>query len=272
MTTNNSPEHKIALVSIPFDENSSFCKGPAKAPEKIIAALTSGSLNKGTENGQLLSFGENIVVTPPIQIDHNNEFIQSLATPIAELIKKGFKIISLGGDHSVSFPIVKGFAEHYDNLNIVHLDAHSDLYHEFNGNPLSNACPFARIMENNLASSLHQFGIRTLTQHQIDQAQKFGVQVNQMKDWPVTMPKIDGPIYLSIDIDAIDPAFAPGVSHREPGGLSSRDVINLIHQLPNTVVGVDIVEYNPDKDIDDLTANLAAKLVKEAAGKLLASR
>ena len=93
-----------------------------------------------------------------------------------------------------------------------------------------------------------------------------------MKDWPMAKSLVfNHPVYLSLDIDGIDPAFAPGVSHREPGGLSSRDVINFIHQINMPIVGADIVEFNPNKDIDNMTSQLAAKLVKEIAGKMLLS-
>jgi len=78
-------------------------------------------------------------------------------------------------------------------------------------------------------------------------------------------------VYLSLDIDGIDPAFAPGVSHREPGGLTTREVINMIHQINTPLVGADVVEFNPNKDIDNMTSQLAAKLVKEIAGKMLLS-
>jgi arginase family enzyme len=126
-------------------------------------------------------------------------------------------------------------------------------------------------MEEGLAKSLHQFGIRTMNAHQAQQAAKYGVKVNTMLNWPTQPPHLEGPIYISIDIDALDPAFAPGVSHREPGGLTTRDIINFIHALKGNVIGVDIVEYNPQKDIDNMTAYVAAKLVKEAAGKLLSN-
>ncbi len=92
-----------------------------------------------------------------------------------------------------------------------------------------------------------------------------------MLDWPCEVPELEGAVYLSIDIDALDPAFASGVSHREPGGLSTRDLIKIIHKIKVPVIGVDIVEYKPDKDIDNMTAYVAAKLVKEAAGIMLSS-
>ena len=92
----------------------------------------------------------------------------------------------------------------------------------------------------------------------------------EMRHWQTgQLPEFDGPVYLSLDVDALDPAFAPGVSHREPGGFSTREVINLIHRLNVPLVGADLVEFNPDKDIDGMTAQVCAKLVKEIAGKML---
>jgi len=263
-------QNKVALLGIPYDENSSFCKGPAKAPNVIKQSLLKGSLNKGCENGQLIDFKNNVEMLPDIEITESDLFFQTIDLQVSQYLKQGYRLVTLGGDHSISYPIINAYNKFYPNLTIIHIDAHSDLYHEFKGNPYSNASPFARIMENGLAIGLYQFGIRTLTDHQRVQAEKFNVHVNEMKDWPSQLPDIAGPVYISIDIDAIDPAYAPGVSHREPGGLSSRELINIIHQVSGTVVGIDIVEFNPDKDIDNLTANLAAKLVKEAQGKLLA--
>lgn len=82
-------------------------------------------------------------------------------------------------------------------------------------------------------------------------------------------PATDGPVYVSVDLDGLDPAFAPGVSHREPGGLSVRDVITLIHAIPGPIIGADVVEYNPRQDLGGVTAAVAAKIVKEIAGQMI---
>jgi arginase family enzyme len=125
-------------------------------------------------------------------------------------------------------------------------------------------------MEKGLVNRLVQVGIRTLNDHQKEQVKRFGVEVIEMKDFDPTVSfQFGGPVYISIDMDALDPAFAPGVSHHEPGGLSTREVINIIHQLNGNVVGGDIVEYNPDKDINNITAVVTAKLMKELIGKIL---
>jgi agmatinase len=175
-----------------------------------------------------------------------------------------------GGDHSITFPILQGLHPSHSDITILHFDAHPDLYDEFKGNRFSHACPFARIMENKLASRLIQVGIRTLNVHQREQAQRFGVEVHEMRNWkgPEQL-KLSGPLYISIDIDALDPAFAPGVSHLEPGGMSVRQVLDVIHSIKVPIIGADIVEYNPSRDIHGMTAMVAIKLYKELCGKML---
>ena len=84
-----------------------------------------------------------------------------------------------------------------------------------------------------------------------------------------TIPTFKNPLYISLDMDGFDPAFAPGVSHHEPGGLSSREVINLIQSIDTEVIGADIVEYNPTRDFQNMTAFLAAKMMKEIIGKMI---
>ena len=135
---------------------------------------------------------------------------------VGELLKKGQRPVCLGGDHSVTYPILRAFATHFPDLTIVHFDAHPDLYDEFQGSRVSHACPFARIMEERLAKKLIQIGIRTMVPHQREQAGRFGVEVFEMHQLPALQHlKLAGPVYISFDLDVLDPAFAPGVSHRD---------------------------------------------------------
>jgi arginase family enzyme len=151
------------------------------------------------------------------------------------------------------------------------VDAHPDLYDDFDGNRYSHASPFARIMEEGLAGRLVQVGIRTMSPHQQAQADRFGVEVIAMRDYrPDLALQLRGPVYLSLDLDALDPAVAPGVSHHEPGGLSVRDVLGLLERVAAPIVGADIVEYNPLRDHADMTAVVAAKFYKEVVARLLA--
>jgi agmatinase len=194
-----------------------------------------------------------------------------IESAVGRLIDQGKQPVSLGGDHSITYPIVKAFAARYSNLTIFHFDAHSDLYDQFEGNRLSHACPFARIMEAGLAKRLVQIGIRTMNGHQREQAKKFGVEVVEMRQLPAYEKlKAVGPVYITFDMDALDPAFAAGISHREPGGMTVREAIAHLHAIDGNIAGADVVEYNPARDIDGITATVAAKMVKEILGIMMA--
>jgi agmatinase len=256
---------KVAIQGIQFDEKSSYQQGPKLAPPLIREALHSGSLNLFAENG--ISIEQDAV-------QDKGDFEISEYFDIEKITKKhldsGHKVFTLGGDHSITFPIIKAHHKKYPKLDILHIDAHADLYDNFEGDPYSHACPFARIMENGFAVKLVQVGIRTLNTHQAEQAEKYQVDVHQMKDYDLNnIPTFKNPLYISLDMDGFDPAFAPGVSHHEPGGLSSRQVIDLLQSIDTEVVGADIVEYNPNRDFQNMTAFLAAKMMKEILVKML---
>ena len=180
-------------------------------------------------------------------------------------------LLILGGDHSVTFPVVQAVARKHGQLNILHFDAHPDLYDEFEGDRFSHACPFARIMEAGLARRLVQVGIRTANAHQREQAARYGVETVEARNWTGQLPQLDGPLYISVDMDVLDPAFAPGISHHEPGGLTTRELINAIQSINVPVVAVDVVELNPRRDRDDVTAVCAAKIMRELAAVIVRS-
>jgi len=258
---------RAALLGFPTDRHSSYLRGPARAPSHIRAALASDSSNRASEAGaeiggivDLLDSGD----APLTESDSDDLLIEN-ATRAA--VRDGRCPISLGGDHSVTFPIVRGLAAEAGPFDILHFDAHPDLYDVFEGNPRSHASPFARIMEAGLARRLIQVGIRTLNAHQREQAQRFGVEVIEMRNFDVrNVPVITGPMYVTIDLDGLDPAYAPGVSHHEPGGLSVRELLRVLDSQAGPLVGADVVELNPERDINGMTAMVAAKLVKELCG------
>ncbi len=256
---------KIIIQGIQFDEKSSYQRGPKLAPPLIRKALNSGSSNMFTEN--LVSI-ENSKIEDKGNFEISNYFdIEKITN---EHLDSDAKIFTLGGDHSITFPIVKAYSKKYSKLDILHIDAHCDLYDNYEGDKYSHASPFARIMENELAVKLVQVGIRTLNTYQAEQVKKFNVEIHQMKDLNLSaIPRFENPLYISLDMDGFDPAYAPGVSHHEPGGLTSRQVINLIQNIDAEIVGADIVEYNPKRDFQDMTAFLAAKMMKEILGKML---
>ena len=258
------------LIGAPWDRSSSFMAGAAEAPRHIRAALWSKSTNPWTESGLDLSYRAFLDDSGDLALSDEPELARSeIERAVSGLLDRNACPIVLGGDHSVSYPVVRAFKDLMLQPTIVDLDAHSDLYDEFEGDRFSHACPFARIMEEGLAPRLVQIGIRTLTGHQRDQARKFGVELYDMGRWAdAPLETLTGPVYLSIDLDVLDPAFAPGVSHPEPGGLSTRDVLSLLHRLPAAIIGADVVEYNPANDVRDLTARVAAKLVKEVVANV----
>ncbi|MFS4416893.1 agmatinase [Maribacter sp. 2307ULW6-5] len=258
---------KIALQGLLFDAKSSFLTGPAKAPPLIREAYKSESANY---------FAEDLTEIRPDRFQDLGDFkvrdymeIQDIA---ARALKNHDRLLTLGGDHSVTYPVLQAFYNKYGPLDVLHLDAHADLYDSFGGDRHSHACPFARIMEKGLAKRLVQVGIRTLSQHQWEQAKKYGVEVIQMKQLDMrNLPLFNNALYISVDMDVLDPAFAPGVSHHEPGGLTIRQLLHILQHVDVPVLGADIVEYNPTRDVHGMTAMVCAKILKEIAAKMISS-
>ncbi len=268
--SNNLELCKLGIVGFRHDENSSFLRGAADAPPLIREAFFSESSNLCSELGIDLSqpniFFDAGDVLPVV----GKDMMAAIQVSIEHLLSNQLRPLSLGGDHSITYPIIRTLAKQYPSLSILHFDAHPDLYDDFQGNRYSHASPFARIMEEKLVKRLVQVGIRTMNGHQRQQASRFGVEVFEMKDWRDDVaPGFDTPVYISIDLDGLDPAFAPGVSHPEPGGLSTRQVISLIQKVKPDVIGADIVEYNPQMDVNRMTAMVCAKLMKELSAKML---
>jgi arginase len=274
MSMDKLKKDDVALIGILSDENSSYKKGASRAPRFIRRALHCESANYCSELGVDLSDNPHFIDVGDRDVADGAKNFLAIEADIEQILEQGALPLVLGGDHAITYPVVRAINRITGPMNILHFDAHPDLYDNFEGNPWSHASPFARIMENGLASRLVQVGIRTLSRHQREQSQRFGVETHEMKDLDIGSVGLDfeGPVYISFDMDALDPAFAPGVSHHEPGGLSVRDVLGIVQRLPNRIVGADIVEYNPDRDINDMTAMVAAKLLKEIAGKMLLNR
>ncbi len=257
--------NKIILQGILYDEKSSFLKGTALAPPKIRSLYKSPSANYFAENG--------IEIVPEI-FDDKGDFQISTYFDIEkytfENLKSNKHLLTLGGDHSITYPVIKAFHKVHGQMDLLHIDAHADLYDIFEGDKYSHACPFARIMEEKLAHRLIQLGIRTFSTHQREQAIKYGVETFEMSEMH-ELPSLElkNPVYISMDMDALDPAYAPGVSHHEPGGLSTREVINIIQSVNVPILGADIVEYNPTRDFNDMTAMVCAKLLREIVSKMI---
>jgi agmatinase len=256
----------VRLIGAPTDSHSSFLRGAASAPPLIRAALFSSHGNLAAENGAELGVDVRMEDDGDLPLREDQGDFSLIAEAVGASARNGEVPILLGGDHSVTFPALRGLAPAHGTIDILHFDAHPDLYDDFEGDPHSHASPFARIMERGLARRLVQVGIRTLNRHCREQAERFGVEIVEMRSFdPDRVPIPKGPLYVSVDLDGFDPAFAPGVSHHEPGGLSVRDVLAVLARIEEAIVGADVVELNPARDVNGVTAVLAAKLVKELA-------
>lgn len=252
------------LLGVPYDASSSFLRGAAEGPASIREALQSPSANLWTEDVRELAGKDAIADAGDLEVPPDAAGREAIEQGVATLLAAGATPLVLGGDHSITYPVLRAIAAVHAPVTILHLDAHADLYDVFEGDRFSHACPFARIMEEGLAHRLVQVGVRTLTGHQRRQADRFGVEIIDMRAWTAGMrPRVEGRVYISVDLDVLDPAYAPGVSHWEPGGLTTRDLLTLIQSIACPVVGADVVEFNPSRDASGLTAMVAAKVVKE---------
>lgn len=258
-----------AILGIPYDASSSYRRGAAAAPEAIRRALHSDASNGWSEAGIDVVSPDKLGDIGDLDVSDDSQVRETIERGIRDLISIGHRPISLGGDHSITYPIIRGFGTLFGQFTLLQIDAHPDLYSSFQDDRYSHACPFARIMEEGLVQHLVQVGIRTMNKEQRANAERFGVEVIDMRAWASgARPTIDGPVYVSMDIDGLDPAFAPGVPHREPGGLTVREVVSLIQSLKGPIVGADVVEYNPSEDLPGLTAPVCAKIVKELASRM----
>ncbi|KAJ8506503.1 hypothetical protein OPV22_007389 [Ensete ventricosum] len=267
-----------SLLGVPLGHNSSFLQGPAFAPPRIREAIWCGSTNSTTEEGKELNDPRVLTDVGDVPIQEirdcgvDDDRLMNIISDSVKLVMEEdpLRPLVLGGDHSISFPVVRAVSEKLGGpLDILHLDAHPDIYDAFEGNKYSHASSFARIMEGGYARRLLQVGIRSITREGREQGKRFGVEQYEMRTFSRDRQILENlklgegvkGVYISVDVDCLDPAFAPGVSHIEPGGLSFRDVLNILHNLQADVVAADVVEFNPQRDtVDGMTAMVAAKL------------
>jgi len=261
------------LLGAPFDAASSLQRGAAQAPAAIRTALRNPSSNSWTEDavdvlapGVFADAGDVPLANP----DDGTAARIAIEGSVRAILASGGRPLVLGGDHSISYPVLRAVGARHQGLTVVHFDAHGDLYDEFEGDRYSHACPFSRVMEEGLARRLIQIGIRTLNRHQWEQAARFGAEVHEMRRWsgPFSI-RVEGPVYISLDLDVLDPAFIAGIAHPEPGGLSVREVLTMIQRLEAPLVGADLVELNPANDLSPRSGLVAAKFLKELIAALV---
>ncbi len=259
----------VVFFGAPLDVTSSFRPGYRFAPTKIREAsanLETYLMSAGVDVFERLDISDlgDIIVTPT----DLGQTGARITRAVRQVLDDGKLPVMLGGEHTVTYFALQAF----DDISVIHLDAHRDLREEYRGDSLCHATVMRRTLDRLPAERLIQLGIRSCSKEEAEFAQSAGVlgftaeQVIGEPDRIIsTVRKIAGdkPVYLTIDLDVLDPAFAPGVSTPEPGGLSSIDLLRLLRQLGKlNVKAFDVVELVPPYD-DGTTAFTAARIIYE---------
>jgi agmatinase/guanidinopropionase len=278
-----------AIVGIPFDSGTTYRSGARLGPRSIRASsLLIWGFNRAldvcpTEELKIVDYGDVSVI--PVDI---RTTMENIAEEAGKIIGAGVTVVALGGDHSISLPLLRAHAARYGRLAVVHFDAHPDTWHrEFKDQAYSHGTPFRRAMEEGLVDpgAYVQVGIRGPFEIPKGQPEPVGPGITMLtiehifeKGIPAAIDEIgivigDRPVYVSLDIDSVDPAFAPGTGTPEIGGLSSYQILQLIRGLRGlSIVGFDLVEVCPAYDHGDITAILAANLAFEFLSLLAAAK
>ena len=278
----------VAIVGIPFDSGTSYRSGARFGPRAIReASLLLWGYNNALEIQPLdhltvVDTGDVDVIPPSIDDTYHN-----IQTEVAALIGGGASIIALGGDHSVSLPLLRAHHTRYGALSLIHVDAHPDTWSsEYGDRPYSHGTPFRRALEERLITpgAYIQVGLRgpTTAAGDLAEARQLGARIVTLDEAAVLgIPRVieavretvQAPIYLSLDIDAADPAFAPGTGTPEVGGFTSHQLLTLLRGLAGLeIVGFDLVEVSPPFDPSGITAILAANLAFEMLSLLALRR
>ncbi|MDA8227712.1 MAG: agmatinase [Desulfitobacterium hafniense] len=259
---------QAVIMGIPMDYTVSFRPGTRLGPQSI-RNVSSGIedysvyLDKVLTDYEYFDCGD--LALPFGNVDKSLRIIEEASRKV--LADKKFPIF-LGGEHLVTFPLIKPFIESYPDLQVVHFDAHADLRTDYYGENNSHATVMRKIAQMLGPKSVYQFGIRSGIREEFLFAKEYTHLVTEDVLEPLreAIPQLKGkPVYVSLDIDVVDPAFAPGTGTQEAGGCTSKEIIKAIHALGElNVVGFDLVEVSPTMDSSERTSLLAAKLVREA--------
>ncbi len=256
----------VILLGAPLDRTESFKSGTKEGPDRIrvvsdVLETYSPRLGLDLVDLQLADWGN-------VALDGFDmaSALDAIAQAMGEACTIGLPIL-LGGEHTASVGAIRGALARYPDLVIVHADAHTDLRDEYEGESMSHATVMRRVADDIGLDRIAQFGIRSGTREEFELARSCMVSGSGMEISDDVLSRIrDRPIYLSIDIDVLDPSCAPGTGCPEPGGATFFQLIELVYSLQVcNVVAVDVMEVLPAVDVNDITSTAAAKLVRECA-------
>ncbi|MDN7241834.1 agmatinase [Planococcus sp. N028] len=266
----NYEESKAVLYGMPMDWTVSYRPGSRFGPNKIrevSIGLEEYSAYLDRELGDVKFFDAGDI---PLPFGNPEKSLLEIETYIHTLLNDGKIPMGMGGEHLVSLPVMKAVASKYEDLAIIHFDAHTDLREHYEGEEYSHSTPIRKIADHIGPSNVYSFGIRSGMKEEFQWAKENGMHISMfevLEPLKEVLPTLAGrPVYVTIDIDVLDPAHAPGTGTVDAGGITSRELLASIHAIAASdinVVGFDLVEVAPVYDHSDQTANTASKLIRE---------
>jgi len=253
----------IVIVPVAYDGTSTWMKGADKGPDAICQASANMELYDIETDSEVYKKGIFTEDTIGGEISTRG-MIDAVHETVRYYIDKGKFTVVIGGEHSVSIGSIKAHAEHYPDLTVLQLDAHADLRDEYNGSKFNHACVMARAKE---SCPIVQVGIRSMDSSEKGRMDRsnvfFAEKIRAQADWiGSAISKLSRNVYITVDLDVLDPSIMPSTGTPEPGGLSWYDVLELLKAAneKKNVVGLDVVELCPD-DRNKAPDFLAAKLI-----------
>jgi agmatinase len=256
---------KIVLLPVPFDLTTTYQKGTDQGPMALIEASRHLELYDIETDSEVFKHG--IYTAPPVKAKTSKKMLEETYKRTKELLAKEKFVITLGGEHSISYGPIRAHLEHYKKLTVLQFDAHADLAETYENNPWSHASVMARVKRLKGIQKIVSVGIRSMSHGELallDRPNTFFAHeiVNNPRWISSVLKTLSGPIYISFDLDVFDSCLMPSTGTPEPGGLFWYDVLKLLRQVieKKNVVGCDVVELLP-KASDPSPDFLAAKLV-----------
>jgi agmatinase len=266
----NFDESKVVLYGMPMDWTVSYRPGSRFGPTRIREVSIgleeySAYLDRELEDVKYFDAGD-----IPLPFGNAQKSLDLIEEFVNQVLDAGKFPLGMGGEHLVSWPVMKAVYKKYPDLAIIHFDAHTDLREHYEGEPLSHSTPIRKIAEHIGPKNVYSFGIRSGMKEEFEWAKQNGMHISKfevLEPLKEILPALAGrPVYVTIDIDVLDPAHAPGTGTVDAGGITSKELLASIHEIARSevkVVGGDLVEVAPIYDHSEQTANTASKLIRE---------
>ncbi|WP_345808311.1 agmatinase [Bacillus pumilus] len=261
---------KVILYGMPMDWTVSYRPGSRFGPNRIrevSIGLEEYSPYLDRELHEVPFFDAGDI---PLPFGNAQKSLDLIEEYVDSILEKGKFPLGMGGEHLVSWPVFRAMHKKYPDLAIIHMDAHTDLREEYEGEPLSHSTPIRKVAGLIGPENVFSFGIRSGMKEEFEWAKEAGMHISKfevLEPLKQVLPKLKGrPVYVTIDIDVLDPAHAPGTGTVDAGGITSKELLASIHAIAGSevqVVGADLVEVAPVYDHSDQTANTASKLLRE---------